>query len=100
MFSQRLLTLSSLLVSFALAWPVTTFAQQAAAAYVVADHTTGFVLDSLNPQKKLQVGSLTKVATAMVVLDWAEAQRQELTQLATVPQSAQGLNAGGSGVGF
>ena len=36
-----------------------------AAAYVIADQTTGYVLERENGEKKLQVGSLTKIATAM-----------------------------------
>jgi serine-type D-Ala-D-Ala carboxypeptidase (penicillin-binding protein 5/6) len=70
-----------------------------AAAYVVADNATGYVLDSANAQKKLQVGSLTKVATAMVVLDWSEAKRRDLGELATIPESAAAL-ASSNGVGF
>src|SRR4051812_16735446 len=70
-----------------------------AAAYAITDSTTGYVLDSANAQKKLQVGSLTKIATAMVVLDWSEAKGQDLGQLATVPASAGPL-ATTQGVGF
>src|SRR5438876_1216399 len=44
----------------------------AAQAYVIADAQTGYILEEQEPRKKLQVGSLTKVATASVVLDWAE----------------------------
>ncbi|MHA3770339.1 D-alanyl-D-alanine carboxypeptidase family protein [Verrucomicrobiota bacterium sgz303538] len=72
---------------------------QGAAAYVVSDNTTGYILDSANAQQKLQVGSLTKIATAMVVLDWADARQQDLAQLATVPASAVPL-ATTQGVGF
>ncbi|MES2571827.1 MAG: serine hydrolase [Verrucomicrobiota bacterium] len=70
-----------------------------AAAYVIADNTTGYVLESLNPEKKLQIGSLTKIATAMVVLDWAAAKEGDLSQLATIPDSAQALTAESS-IGF
>ena len=74
-------------------------AQANAAAYVIMDSTTNHILDSANAQKKLQVGSLTKVATAMVVLDWADATSQDLAQLATIPNSAGPL-ATGQGVNF
>lgn len=67
-------------------------AQAQAAAWVVADSSTGFILDSSNPAKKLQIGSITKVATAMVVLDWAQAEHRDVNELATVPASAAGLN--------
>lgn len=76
-----------------------TFSQNAkaqeisAAAYVVIDHNSGHVLDSFNPTKKLQIASLTKIATATVVLDWSHASSQNLDQLATVPTSAQALNS-------
>ena len=56
-----------------------------AAAWVIADATTGFVLDSSGASRRLQVGSITKVATAMVMLDWAAAKGEDLGQLATVP---------------
>jgi serine-type D-Ala-D-Ala carboxypeptidase (penicillin-binding protein 5/6) len=68
-------------------------------AWVISDNTTGFILDSGSPTKKLQVGSLTKIATAMVVIDWADATRNDLSQMATVPQSAMGLGTA-PGVGF
>lgn len=68
-------------------------------AYAVADHTTGFVLESANAQKKLQVGSLTKIATAMVVLDWSEAHRRDLSELAVIPDSVASLRET-QGVGF
>jgi len=70
-----------------------------AAAYVIADQTTGYVLERENGEKKLQVGSLTKIATAMVVLDWAEARGIDLGQLAVVPNAPQ-LAASAAGVGF
>jgi D-alanyl-D-alanine carboxypeptidase len=56
-----------------------------ATAYVVIDHHSGHVLKELNANKKLQVASLTKIASAVVVLDWASASEQSLDQLATVP---------------
>jgi D-alanyl-D-alanine carboxypeptidase (penicillin-binding protein 5/6) len=64
----------------------TTFAQDiSASAYIVIDHHSGHVLKEFNANKKLQVASLTKIATAVVVLDWANASGQNLDQLATVP---------------
>ncbi len=71
-----------------------------AAAYAISDSTTGFLLEGQNQHKKLQIGSLTKIATAMVVLDWSESQHQEMSEQATVPQSAEPLNTSGNGVGF
>jgi D-alanyl-D-alanine carboxypeptidase len=57
-------------------------------AYVVIDAQTGFVLEQVDGKDKRQVGSLTKVATAMVVLDWAEKRAGDLNQLATIPPEA------------
>lgn len=68
-----------------------------AAAYVVSDSTTGFILNQYRSDKKLPIGSLTKIATAMVVLDWSEASNSDLSQVATVPDSAAQIAAGGQG---
>jgi serine-type D-Ala-D-Ala carboxypeptidase (penicillin-binding protein 5/6) len=62
-----------------------------AAAWVIADSTTGAVLGSSNATRKLQIGSITKVATAMVVMDWAEAKGVDLGQLAVVPATVAAL---------
>src|SRR5213592_452999 len=60
----------------------------AALAYVIADAQTGYILEEQEPRKKLQVGSLTKIATASVVLDWAERKSGGLNQAVTIPQQA------------
>jgi D-alanyl-D-alanine carboxypeptidase (penicillin-binding protein 5/6) len=60
----------------------------AAQAYVIADAQTGYILEEQEPRKKLQVGSLTKIATASVVLDWAERRSGDLNQVVTIPQEA------------
>ena len=60
----------------------------AAEAYLIADAQTGYILDEQEPRKKLQVGSLTKIATASVVLDWAERRSGDLNQAVTIPQEA------------
>lgn len=56
-----------------------------AAAYIVIDHHSGHVLKEFNAAKKLQVASLTKIATAVVVLDWAHASGQNLDQQISIP---------------
>lgn len=71
----------------------------ASAAYLISDATTGVILDQYNAQKKLQIGSLTKIATAVVVLDWAAAGNVDLNQLATVPPAVTQLGPQ-PGVGF
>jgi D-alanyl-D-alanine carboxypeptidase (penicillin-binding protein 5/6) len=66
-------------------------AQGAEEAYIM-DATSGHVLDAENATRKVQVGSLTKIATAMVVMDWMEVSKQDLNSLATVPNSAAALH--------
>jgi len=68
-------------------------------AYVISDSTTGFILEQSGATKKLPVASLTKIATAMVVFDWAEQSKADLSQLATIPDFAAQLGSG-QGVGF
>ena len=63
-------------------------AGHARTAYVIIDAQTGFVLEQADFRDKRQVGSLTKVAAAMVVLDWADKRAGDLNQLATIPPEA------------
>jgi D-alanyl-D-alanine carboxypeptidase (penicillin-binding protein 5/6) len=60
----------------------------AARAYLIVDSKTGYILEEQEARKKLQVGSLTKIATASVVLDWAEQKAGDLNQVVTIPQEA------------
>ncbi len=84
---------------------ITTFtvggarALSAAQAYVIVDSQTGYVVDQQEPRQKRQVGSLTKVATAMVVLDWAESKAGDLNQLGTIPPEAL-VGTGENRIGF
>src|SRR6266540_268562 len=82
--SRRLLIIFSAI--FASAFVLRAAA--AAQAYVIADAQTGYILEEQEPRKKLQVGSLTKIATASVVLDWAERKSGDLNQVVTIPQAA------------
>jgi D-alanyl-D-alanine carboxypeptidase (penicillin-binding protein 5/6) len=75
------------LFSLALCLPAAR-ALHAAAAYAIVDSQTGFALDQREPRQKRQVGSLTKVAAAMVVLDWSEKHSGDLNQLAAIPPEA------------
>ncbi len=54
-------------------------------AYVVADDKTGHILSESHSKDKLQVGSLTKIATALVVLDWVRLGGHGLDELVTMP---------------
>ncbi|PTX96817.1 hypothetical protein DB345_06440 [Spartobacteria bacterium LR76] len=65
----------------------------AAQSYIIVDNQTGRILAGDNRDEKRQVASLTKVATGMVVLDWAQLTKADLTQMATV--SARALSSGG-----
>ena len=60
----------------------------AAQAYAIVDAQTGFVLQEHESKQKRQIGSLTKIATAMVVLDWAEHKGGDLNQTVVIPPSA------------
>ena len=77
-----------IIFSFILASASAVRTAAAAQAYVIADAQTGYILDEQEPRKKLQVGSLTKIATASVVLDWAEKKSGDLNQVVTIPQAA------------
>jgi len=61
---------------------------QEPAAFAIADATSGHLLDSQKPNKKLPIASLTKIATALVVLDWLEVSKQDVGSLATIPNGA------------
>jgi serine-type D-Ala-D-Ala carboxypeptidase (penicillin-binding protein 5/6) len=64
---------------------------QTLAAYEIVDHTSGYVLEAFKPEQKRQIGSLTKIAAAKVVLDWASRNSITLDQLVTVPSIALGV---------
>src|SRR6266536_2166156 len=59
-----------------------------AQAFVIVDSQTGYLLEEQEPRRKLQIGSLTKIATASVVLDWAERKGGDLNQAITIPPEA------------
>src|SRR3979411_771820 len=61
---------------------------QVAASYALADNVTGYVLDAYKPDDKRQVASLTKIATAKVVLDYAAKAGLDLAQPSLVPPPA------------
>ena len=61
-------------------------------AYAVADATTGHLLDSRKPNRKLPIASLTKIATAMVVLDWLDVSKQDVGSLAAIPNGVTAID--------
>lgn len=62
-----------------------------AAAYVVADANDGKVLLSYMPDQKRSVASLTKIATAAVVLDFLRSSGGNADEMMVVPGSVTGL---------
>jgi D-alanyl-D-alanine carboxypeptidase (penicillin-binding protein 5/6) len=79
-------------------------AAMGADSYIIIDNQTGVILDSQKRSEKVQVASLTKIATSIVVLDWANLEKVDLSTMAVVPAevatsgatSAIGLQAGDS----
>ncbi len=60
---------------------MTTASSFAAQSYIIVDNQTGHILAAEDRDAKLPVASLTKVATAMVVLDWAQLNKADLSQI-------------------
>ena len=83
-FSRRLILIVIALVFLA----STVRSSLAAQASIIVDAQTGFVLQEVKSKDKRQIGSVTKIATAMVVLDWAEHKGGDLNQFVTIPPSA------------
>src|SRR5947207_8850042 len=83
-FSHRFLTASIALIATA----ASLRSAAGARAFVIVDSQTGYLLEEQEPRKKLQVGSLTKIATASVVLDWAERKGGDLNQTIMNPSEA------------
>lgn len=71
---------------------MTIHAVEPVVSYMVVDHYSGKILAQKNADQKLPVASLTKIATACVVLDWAQVTKTDLGQRMTVPQSASTLS--------
>lgn len=71
----------------------------AAQASIIVDSKTGHVLQATEAKQKRQIGSLTKVATAAVVLDWAERQGGNLNQVISIPPEAF-VGAGENNIGL
>src|SRR6516225_12046004 len=87
-------TVRSLLVAVALLRFISAATAQVAASYVIADHTTGYVLEAYKADEKRQIASLTKIAAGKVVLDWAERDGTDLSQQVVIPPQAM-TDAGG-----
>ena len=83
-FSYRFLTVPIALIATAAALRSAAAAQ----AFIIVDSQTGYVLEEQDSRKKLQIGSLTKIATASVVLDWLERKSGNLNEVVTIPPEA------------
>lgn len=71
--------------------------QVAATAVLLADGTTGEVLYEVNAHEKRYPASITKVMTAMLVIEAVDEGRLDLNKVVTVSESAmKGLSADGS----
>lgn len=81
-FLRRFLTVSLALIATSKAFGA------GAQAYIIVDSQTGYILEEQEPKKKRQVGSLTKIAMASVVLDWAEKKGGNLNEVTTIPPGA------------
>lgn len=55
---------------------------------IIVDNQTGRILEGVNANQKVQIASLTKLALAMVVIDWSDLKKGNLDQTATVPEEA------------
>ena len=85
---MRLTTRFSIVFAAAFSLLANTSSLFAAEAYIIVDAKSGHVLQQKDPRDKRQVASLTKIATAMVVLDWAEKRGGDLGQIAVIPPEA------------
>lgn len=68
-------------------------ASRGADAFVIVDNQTGHILGGSAQNEKRQIASLTKLATALVVLDMAKLKKINLSEVVVVPREAVG--AGG-----
>lgn len=70
-----------------------------AKAFIVVDDKTGHVLAARNATDKLQIASLTKIATAVVVLDWVRLGGHTLDEAVTIPGATGTGTPGGLAAG-
>ncbi len=66
-----------------------------AKAFIVVDAKSGHVLAGRNFTDKLQIASLTKIATAVVVLDWVRLGGHTLDEAVTIPAGTVGTGTPG-----
>ena len=85
---RRNLAIAGGLLAAALLCPIPHALAQNANAYCVEDSTSGHILLSKDPNKRMAVGGLTNIATAMVVLDWLEIGKHAVNEAVAIPPEA------------
>jgi D-alanyl-D-alanine carboxypeptidase (penicillin-binding protein 5/6) len=100
-FNLTVIPIRRIFIVFAALLMLASSARFAAAAqsYVIVDSQTGYVLQEQEARHKCQIGSLTKIATAVVVLDWAEHKSGNLNQVVVIPPEAF-TGTGENNIGF
>jgi D-alanyl-D-alanine carboxypeptidase (penicillin-binding protein 5/6) len=83
--TRRLSAIAGALMAAAALGAGSSAVAQVATAYAVVDGNSGHALLSQSPNKRLAVGSLTDIATAMVVLDWLELRKRDINEAVTIP---------------
>jgi len=68
--------------------PFASALAQEGTSYCVMDSASGHVLSAQSANKRMAIGSLTDIATAMVVLDWLDVTKRDLTEMVVIPPEA------------
>ncbi len=55
---------------------------------IIVDNQTGRILEGIGENRKLPIASLTKLALAMVTIDWSQIKKGNLDETAIVPEQA------------
>ncbi len=55
---------------------------------IIVDNQTGRILEGIGENRKLPTASLTKLALAMVIIDWSQIKKGNLDETAIVPEQA------------
>jgi D-alanyl-D-alanine carboxypeptidase len=85
---RRIPAIAGFLLAALFFCPAAPALAQDANAYCVMDSNSGHTLLARNENKKLAVGSMTNIATAMVVLDWLEIRKHDVNETVTIPPEA------------
>jgi D-alanyl-D-alanine carboxypeptidase (penicillin-binding protein 5/6) len=73
---------------------VTATSSLHAESSIIVDNQTGRILEGVSANQKLPIASLTKLALAMVALDWSQLKGGNLEQTAAVPEAAISTTGG------